>query len=98
MLNTVVDRLFQGVSTPFDRFICILINLYHSHVVQMFSTLGIIAVIFLQSDGEHGFKTRPSTWVQVVLVGVLDQIIAVLVLVAVLETLLIWVLAVVVHH
>lgn len=65
----------------------------------MFSTLGIIAVIFLQSDGEHGFKTRPGTWVQVVLVGAVDQIIAeVLVLVAVLVTLLIWMLAVVVHH
>lgn len=77
----------------------ILINLNHSHVVQMFSTLGIIAVIFLQSNGEHGLKTRPSTWVQVVLVGAVDQIIAeVLVLVAVLVTLLIWMLAVLVHH
>ncbi len=68
-------------------------------MVQLFSTLGIIAVIFLQADGEHGFETLPGTWVQVVLVGAVDQIIAqVLVLVAVLVTLLVWVLAVVVHH
>lgn len=77
----------------------ILIKGYHSHKVQLFSTPGIIAVIFLQPDGEHGVETRPSHWAQVVLVGALDQIIAqVLVLVAVLVARLIWVLAVVVHH
>lgn len=63
------------------------------------STLGVIAVIFLQFDGEHGVKTWRRTWVQVVLVGAVDQIIAeVLVLVAVLVTLQILMLAVVVHH
>lgn len=93
---------FTAVLTPVDRFIQTQIQiqkLYHSHVVQLFSSLGIVAVIFLQSDGEHGFKTLPSAWVQVVLVGAVDQIIAeVLVLVAVLVTLLIWMLAAVVHH
>lgn len=98
MLNTAADHLFSRLSiTLFEH--SILIKLYHSHVVQLFSTLGIIVVIFLQSDGEHGFKTLPSTWVQVVLVGAVDQIIVeVLVLVAVLVTLLTWMLAVVVHH
>lgn len=63
------------------------------------SALRIGAVIFLQFDGEHGFKTPPGTWVQVVLIGAVDQIIAeVLVLVAILVTLLIWMLTVVVQH
>lgn len=67
--------------------------------VRMFSALGIIVVIFLQTDGEHGFKTLPRTWVQVVLVGAVHQIVAeVLVLVAVKLSLLIWMLAVVVRH
>lgn len=65
----------------------------------LFSTLGVTAVVFLQSDGEHGVKTLTSTWVQVVLVGAVDQIIAeVLVLVVVLVTLLNRMLAVVVRH
>lgn len=73
--------------------------MYHSHVFLLFSALGIVAVVFLQSDGEHGLKTLPGTWVQVALVGAVDQIMAeVLVLVAVLVTLLIWVLAGVVSH
>lgn len=76
----------------------ILIKWYHSQV-QLFSTPGIIAVVLLQSDGEHGVNIRPSTWVQVALVRALDQIIAeVLVLVAVLVTWLIRMLAVVVRH
>lgn len=58
-----------------------------------------MVVIFLQPDGEHGFETRPCAWVQVVLVGAVDQIISeVLVLVAVWLNLLIWMLVVVVHH
>lgn len=72
-------------------------KLYNSHVVQV-STLGI-KVIFLQSDGEHGLGAWPASWDQGVLVGAVDQIIAgVLVVAGVLVTLLIWVLAVVVHH
>lgn len=72
-------------------------ELYNSHVVQV-STLGII-VIFLQSDSEHGLRAWPVTWAQGVLVGVVDQIIAgVLVVAGVLVTLLIWMLVVVVHH
>lgn len=63
------------------------------------STPRIVAVIFLQFDGEHRFKTRPATWVQVVLIGAVYQIIAkVLVRVAVLVTLLIRMLTVVVQH
>lgn len=65
---------------------------------SFFSTVRIAAVIFLQFDGEHGVVGQPSTWVQVVLVGAVDQIIAeVLSLIAVLGTLLIWPLAVAVH-
>lgn len=74
------------------------IHLRHSFC-PLASTLGVIAVILLQSDGEHGLEALPGTWVQVVWVGAVDQIVAeVLALVAVLVSLLIWMLAVVVHH
>lgn len=84
MLITAVDQFrefLHPMTALFEQ--CILIKSYHSNCPNV-STLGIIAVIFLQSDGEHGLETRPGTWVQVVLVGAVDQIIAeVLVLVAV---------------
>lgn len=76
----------------------ILKKMAFSRVGSFFSTVRIAAVIFLQFDGEHGVVGQPSTWVQVVLVGAVDQVIAeVLSLIAVLGTLLIWPLAVAVH-
>lgn len=56
------------------------------------SALAITALVFLQSDGEHGFKTGPWAWVQVVVA--VNQVVGgvwllVVVVVAVLAQLLI---------
>lgn len=62
---------------------------------RVVSILGIIVVVFLRADCEHGLQAQPGTWVQVVLVGAVDQIIAE---VWILVAWLIWLSAVVVHH
>lgn len=85
--------LDTAVFTPVDHF--------EQSVLKenLFSTAGIVAVIFLNSDCEHGFKTLHGARVRVIWVGTVDKIIAgVLILVAALVPMQIWMLAAVVHH
>lgn len=79
---------------------CLTITLSEGNI-QLLSTLGIKVVVFIQTDGEHGLEALPGAWVQVVLVGGVDQIVIAgrgFVLEAVLVALLHRVRAVVVRH